>query len=503
MAPATDCVMILLPRLPIRTRITAAFTAAMTLLLLGIGLLVYRSMSGALLDELDSGLRYRAAAIASPSPHASIERVNPRLEERTEAFDQLLTTGGRILRSTPGLPRAALLGSRELAAVHRPVFLVRPVAGVQDTARLLVMPLSGGSRREVLVVGTSMADRADELAHLVLVFAVGGPVAVLLASLAGWWVAGLGLRPVERMRRQAAAITVSGLDHRLDLPAAHDELHRLGATLNQMLDRLESAARHDRQFLERASHELRTPLTALKAELDVAASGPRDPAALSAAIASATEEANRVIRLANDLLTLARTRDGRMPVSRAAHDVRSLLESASAANRARAEAHLITLDVDGPGVLAYLDAMRVRQVLDNLIDNALRHTPPGGTITLTAHLTGDLIEIIVRDTGCGFTAPGQLQRDLGRDGDVWPGRGLGLRIAETVAASHGGRLLLANREPAGAVVTLRFSRAAVRWADDEPVTSKPKLRPIRLAFSSLTWCLLDRLGGVLATSRSA
>lgn len=466
--------MILLRRLPIRTRVTAAFTAAMTLLLFGISMGAYWSMSGALLDELDSGLRYRAAAIASPSPHASVERLNPRLEERAEAFDQLLTTGGRILRSTPGLPPAPLLSPRELAAVHRPVFLVRRVAGVQDTARLLAMPVSAGSRREVLVVGTSMADRADALARLVLVFAVGGPVAILLASLAGWWVAGLGFRPVERMRRQAAAITVSGLDHRLDLPAAHDELHRLGATLNQMLDRLEAAARHDRQFLERASHELRTPLTALKAELDVAASGPRDPAALSAAIVSATEEANRIIRLANDLLALARTRDGRMPVSRAPHDIRWLLESAAAASRARAEARLTTLDIDAPGIPAYLDAMRVRQVLDNLIDNALRHTPPGGTITLAAHLTGDLAEISVRDTGCGFTAPGQLQRDLGRDSDIWPGRGLGLWIAETVAASHGGRLLLANRKPAGAVVTLRLRNTAVRSADDEPVTPKAR-----------------------------
>src|SRR4029077_18832726 len=91
-------------------------------------------------------------------------------------------------------------------------------------------------------VGTSMADRTDELARLVLVFAAGGPVAVLLASLAGWGFAVLGCRPVERMRRQAAAITASGLDHRLDLPVADDELHRLGATLNQMLDRLQDAA---------------------------------------------------------------------------------------------------------------------------------------------------------------------------------------------------------------------------------------------------------------------
>jgi len=463
--------MIVLRRLPIRMRVTAAFTAAMTLLLLGIGLSVYWSMSGALLDELDSGLRYRAAATASSSPRAAVETPDPRLEERAEAFDQLLTSGGRILRSSAGLPRAPLLSPRELAAVHAPTFLVRHVTGVQDTARLLAVPISDGKRREVLVVGTSMADRADALTRLVLVFAVGGPVAVLVASLIGWWVAGLGFRPVERMRRQAAAITASGLDHRLDLPDADDELHRLGATLNQMLDRLEDAARHDRRFLERASHELRTPLTALKAELDVAASGPRDVAALSAAISSATEEANRLVRLANDLLALARTHAGRMPVSRASHNVRWLLESAAAASRARAEAHRITLEVDAPDAPAFLDAMRVRQVLDNLIDNALRHTSPGGTITLAARTARSSADICVRDTGSGFAALDRLQRDLGRDGDTVPGDGLGLRIAGTVAASHGGRLLLANRQPHGAVVTLQLASIAVRPNDKEAVTS--------------------------------
>src|SRR5215831_16908566 len=168
--PVTDFVMISLRRLPIRTRVTVAFTAAMTVLLLGIGLLVYWSMSGALLDELDSGLRFRAAAIASPSPRAAVEAPDPQLEERAEAFDQLLTSGGRILRSSAGLPRGPLLSPRELAAVHVPRFFVRHVVGVQGTTRLLAVPIRDGSAREVLVVGTSMADRADALALLVLVF---------------------------------------------------------------------------------------------------------------------------------------------------------------------------------------------------------------------------------------------------------------------------------------------------------------------------------------------
>ena len=160
-----------------------------------------------------------------------------------------------------------------------------------------------------------------------------------------------------------------------------------------------------------------------------------------------------------------------MPISRAPHNVRWLLESAAAASRARAEAYQITLEVDAPDAPAFLDAMRVRQVLDNLIDNALRHTPPGGTITLAARNTRGTAEISVRDTGPGFAALEQLQRNLGRDSDTLSGHGLGLRIADTVAESHGGRLLLANREPHGALVTLELGRAAVRPVGDEAIAS--------------------------------
>ena len=113
--------------------------------------------------------------------------------------------------------------------------------------------------------------------------------------------------------------------------------------------------------------------------------------------------------------------------------------------------------------------MRVRQVLDNLIDNALRHTPPGGAITVAARITRGMTEISVRDTGPGFAAPEQLHRNLARGSDTLFGHGLGLRIADTVAASHSGRLLLANLEPHGAMVTLELGRATVGPADERLV----------------------------------
>lgn len=453
-----------LDRLPIRARITAAFAGVMALFLAGICVSVYFSMSRALLDEIDSGLRFRAAATDPASPHASVEAPNPRLVQHTEAFDQLLTRGGRVLRSSPGLPRRPLLGVDELAEVDRPIYFERHVSGVQDTARLLALPVGGASTNKVLVVGTTMADRTDALRHLMLVFATSSPIAIVLASVAGWVVAGLGLRPVERIRRQASAITASGLDRRLDVPRANDELHRLGITLNEMLDRLETAASNDRRFLERASHELRAPLTALQAELDVAVAGPQDAATLAAAIASATEETERLSRLASDLLALARTFHGRMPIRRDTCSLRKLLEAAAAAAGARAHRQAVSLTVSAPDVTVQVDAMRLRQALDNLLDNALRHTPPGGTISITGATTEDSVSIEMRDDGSGFASLREARSVLASQETGPPGSGLGLRIANTVAASHGGDLRIDNHAPHGATVTITLHRMGAATA---------------------------------------
>lgn len=457
-----------LRRLSIRARVTAACAAAMALLLTVIGAWVYWSTSAALLDEIDAGLRFRAAAIASSAQTAVGEAPYPGLQEGSEAFDQLLAVDGRILRSSAGLPAQSLLGRSQLATLREPTFFQRHVPRVEDTARLLAMPVgnsTGGSASRVLVVGTTMADRTDALHHLALVFAVAGPAAAVLASLAGWVVARLGLRPLERMRRQAAAVTASGLDHRLDLPPAEDELRGLGTTLNDMLDRLDAAARRDRRFLARASHELRTPLTALKAELDVAASGPHDVATLSAAIASATEEADRLRRLANDLLALARSHDGRLPVAPDTCRLRSLLEAAAVATRARALRLQVTITVTAPDVDVRVDAMRLRQALDNLLDNALRHTPAGGTIVVSASTTEDELRIVVYDDGPGFPSIERVRTQLARrEDDTLAGEGLGLRIARIVASSHGGDLHVGNRDPHGAVVTLTIGKPGLALA---------------------------------------
>ena len=424
--------------IPIRARITAAFAVVMLILLVAIGVLAYHSTSSALLDEIDSGLRFRASALAPSSIEGRTQSPDLRLQEPREAFQQVLDAG-RVVHATSGFA-APLLTRHQLAGLSAPHFLERHVAGVEGPARLLAVPL-GAAR--VLVVGTSMADRTDALRNLARVLLIGGPLAIAVACLAAWMVAGWALLPMDRMREEASAITLSGLDRRMPVPRTRDELQRLALTLNGMLDRLATSMTTERAFLERASHELRTPLAALRAEVDLALGRRRSAEELAAALRSVSDETDRLARLAEDLLVLARANEGRLPLRKERLPVRSTLESAAGLFAARARALEVDIVVSAPAdadVVA--DPLRLRQALVNVLDNALRHTPPGGTVRVTGVLTGTDVRITVADTGPGF-------------GDLAPAAGgLGLRIVRAVVASHDGSVQLSNGADGGACVEL-------------------------------------------------
>jgi two-component system OmpR family sensor kinase len=434
--------MMSLLRLPIRVRITAAFAAVMLVLLTGIAALAYRRMSGDLLDEIDSGLRFKAAAVAEATSGGPIEEPDRRLQEPHEAFDQLLSQDGRVLRATRGFAHP-LLGPAELSGLTGPAFLDRQVSGVARGARLLVLPLKSKAPAQFVVVGVSESDRHDALHQLAAVLLVGGSGAVALACLAAWFVAGWALHPVDRMQQQAAAITATGLEQRMPVPRTHDELHRLARTLNDMLDRLERSLTAERRFHERASHELRTPLAALRAEVDLALRRRRSAAELTAALRNVSEETDRLARLAEDLLVLARAEDGRLPLHREGTDLRQLIESATALFAARAAELDIELEVAASAAHVEVDPLRLRQLVTNLLDNALRHTPPGGSVRIDAAVRDGSIRMTVTDSGPGFTA-NRLSED--------EAPGLGLRIVRAIAAGHGGRVETGTAPQGGAQV---------------------------------------------------
>lgn len=295
-------------RLPIRLRLALAFAVGMAVVLAGL----YARLGADLLDSIDLGLRSRAQIVEAGVADGSFTDQTTGLSDPDEAFAQVLGPSGPVVESSAAFGNAPLVGPSDLR-VTAPVFVDRPVPGLEDPARLLIVPVDGD---RFVVVGATLSDRREALRQLLALFAIGGPVALLLMSLAGWALAGAALRPVERIREEAGAISASEPDRRLPVEAADDELRRLAITLNAMLDRLQRSLARERRFVDDASHELRTPLAMLKGELDLALSRGRSPAELETTLRRASAETDRLAVLADALLVYARSEGGRLPVAR-------------------------------------------------------------------------------------------------------------------------------------------------------------------------------------------
>jgi heavy metal sensor kinase len=442
-------------RIPIRLRLTLVFAMAMAVLLAATGSLIYLRIASDLTNALDQELRSRAQDVSALVLHGgSLSATRGALIESGESFAELLRADGTVADATAPIGTQRLLTRVELARARRaPTFADRSsVPGLDEPAHLLAVPLDRG---RVLVVGSTRENRAETLRSLGAAFVLGGPLALLLASLAGYFLAGAALRPIEAMRRRAEEISTSSLDERLPVPRAQDEVARLGETLNEMLARLEDGLARERRFVADASHELRTPLTLLRTELELALRRSRSPEELEQTIRSAAHESDRLARIADDLLLLARSEQGRLPLRLDPTDLSDVVETVASRFGARADAQARSLSVDvddAPVVVA--DRVRLEQALGNLVDNALRHG--GGRVRLTAGSRNGSVELHVLDDGPGFP-PAFLTHAFDRfsradDARAGSGSGLGLAIVETVARAHRGSAHAANRPEGGADV---------------------------------------------------
>lgn len=440
-------------RIPIRLRLTLGFAIAMAVVLAALGVFLYTRLEAALDRSINQGLRGRAGDLrlvvsrAAPGLGAGVK---PVLENEGESFAQLLDTRGTVVDRTPEAGSTSLLTSEQLSrALRGPVLVERgPLNRLDERVRLFATPATTSDGEPiVVVVGTSLEARGDALETLLILLLIGGPVALVLASLLGYGLATAALRPVESMRSEAAAVSAVEPGRRLSLPPADDEIRRLGVTLNEMLGRLELALDRERRFVADASHELRTPLALLRTELELALRRPRSSDELEQSIRSAAEEADRLSALAEDMLVLAQADDGKLPARCEEILVRDLFGrlrirfAAEAATAGRG----IEQDVASSDLTFLGDRLRVEQALGNLVDNALRHGR--GSVVLAACHTKGAVELHVRDEG-HFPAdlrPQAFERfkrsDAVRSG---AGAGLGLAIVDVIARSHGGSAHIAD-----------------------------------------------------------
>jgi len=419
----------------------------MALVLAGTGWFVYARLGADLSRALDQDLRLRAHDLASlylsgrsPLP-LSTEQGN-RLVEPGESFAELIA-GGVVVDATPTLGRQRLLSWAQIQSARRgPRFVDVPsVHGLDEPARMLATPIDLGGGRALLVVGATRENRAETLRSLRTELLIAGPIALLLATGLGYVLAGAGLRTVEAMRGHAAEISADRPGERLPVPPTRDELERLGATLNEMLARLEAAIERERGFVAEAGHELRTPLALLRAELDFALHHAATEEELRAAVREAGAETDRLVQLAGDLLLIASSDRGKLPLREEPVSARELLKSVHNRFAWRAQEIGRPLELDSPAELTFTgDRLRLEQALGNLVENALRHGK--GAVRVEARPVDGRVELHVRDEGTGLPpefVPRAFQRFSRLDESrAAGGAGLGLAIVDAIAEAHGG-----------------------------------------------------------------
>ena len=454
-------------RVPIRWRVVIAFAVAMSVVLTATGLLIYQRLGDDLSHALDQDLRLRAqdfsALVARPGrPIAAAS--GDRFVERGESFAQVLDAHGSVLDSSASLGGTPLVGGAAVAAAGPRARFVdrRRVPGLDEPARLLIVGLRRDGRPAALVVGATLENRNEALRSLRTELLIAGPLALLLATALGYPLAGAGLRAVEAMRRRAAAISAERPGERLPVPESGDELQRLGTTLNAMLERLEEALQRQRGFVAEAGHELRTPLALLRAELDYALHYAAGEEELRETVRAASEETDRLVQLAADLLLIAATDQGRLSLRIEHASARDVMASVCKRFAWRADADGRALELHAhDDLLIAVDRVRAEQALSNMVDNALRHGR--GPVELHAMPAGDRVALHVRDRGPGFS-PDVLSRAFerfsrGEESRSGPGTGLGLAIVQTIARAHGGEASACNRASGGADVQISFPAA--------------------------------------------
>jgi heavy metal sensor kinase len=450
---------------PIRLRLTAWYVLLLAAVLAALGAFVVTRLRSDLTASVDSSLSGAASQIAQgweaegakdfldvahtvlpgPRRHGSGAQV-------LDATGPVLVSVGDPLMEAPLIAGARLTGA---VAGHDVRFSLRGGSPAEHL-RAIAVAVRRHGKRQALVVTQSLA-AADNAAHRVLVLGLlGGAGALAFIALGGWWIARGALAPIERMTSRADRIGIEDLAERIPMPRWRDEVGHLARTLNAMLARLERGVQTRERLIADVSHELRAPLAAIRSELEVslrhdALDGPaRD------AVASAREETVRMSGIVENLLTLARLDEGGLELLVRSHDLSEIAGEAATSYRAAAETARVRLAVRGGPAAVHGDRDRLRQVIGNLIDNAIGFAPAGSEVAVDVWSDTTEVGVRVSDEGPGVP-PEDRERIFERFARRDPARsrgggaGLGLAISREIVASHRGRIWVEQRGERGSV----------------------------------------------------
>lgn len=455
--------------LSIRVRLALIYTGLLAAALVAFG----ASMFLVLRAELERSFVAALLANAEHAAGAFAQDVGAtgELEPSDRLVEQLASTGGRVVvlgpdgtvladsasAGAPGLPLLA----EDFAQADRHAHATRELGIGSDVVRLTVEPVVAPDGRRVgyVVWADSTRPVRDLLATVSLALVVGGALVVGLALLAGLALAKRALAPVADVTETARAISLSGdFSARVETSRGGDEVGELAVAFNEMLEALEQNHQALQRFLANASHQLRTPLTTIRANLDLVQRPDLPIEERRAILADARDEAERMARLVRDLLSLARAESGaRLEFGPVELDA-LLVESVRRERRWASHVRMRVASVEPAAVDG--DRDRLRELVEILLDNAARYTPPGGSVTAALEVRDGRAILRVEDTGIGLdeTDRERLFERLYRGArarQMEPsGTGLGLAIARWIVEAHAGTIELANREGGGTVATV-------------------------------------------------
>jgi two-component system OmpR family sensor kinase len=443
-------------RIPIRARLSLLTSLVGLSIVLVVGVVLYLHTADELREGVDRSLREELAEIVpfvlDPDRSLSDHRVDA--DDVGLEVAQALDADGRVLDATPGASELDLVGAA--GGAEGPVTI--ELAGVSFPVRALVSPVTVEGRPMTLAVARSTDSVHATLADLRRRIALVAGLAFVFLVTSTYAIVTLALRPVDKMRAEAAAISPGDHSRRLALPVADDELRRLGETFNATISDLEAAAEERQVFIASASHELRTPLTHLRAGLELAQQPGRSPEELRASVTAASADTTRLIDLTEGLLDLAVTQVDRVATRRDVVSVGPML--------------VRVIDDIGstvPVVVSCLEDLHLSgderslcRAVANLVTNALVHGE--SPVRIDARAAGPLIEIVVTDQGPGIPERIRTQAFVpfvrADEAHQRPGAGLGLAIAAEIVAGHGG-CMGHERDSTGHHVTICLPAAAL------------------------------------------
>jgi heavy metal sensor kinase len=484
----------------IRTRLSAWYAGVFALLLSVFALAAYAFLHHTTQERIDEYLAETAGAVAGAMEYERVagkpfEQMVPEVLDEFRLRDIAVAVFDRrsATLSTPDPAEHRLAtpprtrGAQRLPDLARLLASTRPggatrfatARGDAGLVRMAALPYRLGHRD--IVIGTAQSLRAQEtvLREARYALGIGIPFMLIVATAGGSLLARKSLEPVSAIAEQAARIGATSLHERVAVPNPHDELGRLAAVLNDLLERLDRSFEEQRRFMADASHELRTPVAIMTGEAELALSRDgRSVGELEEALARVRDEGRRLRRIVDDLFLLARAEAGDSLVVPRELYLGEVAADSVRAVRSLAEHKRVTLTFRGSEDLPFRgDEGLLRQLFVNLLDNAIKYTPAGGDVMLTAERSDGEYVVTVADTGPGIPPEAQAhifdrfyRAERDRRESATSGAGLGLAIASWVAQAHGGTLVLERSDSSG-------SRFAVRFAAPSELPVTEALQP--------------------------